>query len=104
GLRTWIWAIAAPALAASIAASAIWRGVTGTLSERPVVSPAPVTAQVMNTSRLGVRLIPSSSVALRSCASCRGMFRLLRIGIDEKRIRHDLSRGQRPLEAGLPHP
>jgi hypothetical protein len=34
-------------------ASAIWRGVTGTLSERPVVSPAPVTAQVMKTSRLG---------------------------------------------------
>ena len=34
-----MWAIAAPALAASIAASAIWRGVTGTLSERLAVSP-----------------------------------------------------------------
>ena len=48
-------AIAAPASAASIAASAIWRGVTGTSAERPVVSPAPVRAQVMNASRLGCR-------------------------------------------------
>src|SRR3546814_16237006 len=45
--------MAAPAAAASMQESAIWRGVTGTLSERPVVSPAPVTAQVMKTSRLG---------------------------------------------------
>ena len=52
-----MWATAAPASAASIAASAIWRGVTGTLSERPVVSPTPVTAQVMKASRLGCRPI-----------------------------------------------
>jgi hypothetical protein len=43
--------MAAPAFAASIAAAAIAAGVTGTLSDRPTVSPAPVTAQVMNTSR-----------------------------------------------------
>jgi hypothetical protein len=51
GSRTWIWATAAPARAASIEASAISAGVTGTCAERPDVSPAPVTAQVMNTSR-----------------------------------------------------
>src|SRR3954453_18915148 len=44
-------AIAAPARAASIAESAICSGVTGTSSLRPVVSPAPVTAQVMNASQ-----------------------------------------------------
>ena len=54
GSRTWTWRIAAPARAASIPASAICAGVTGTLSDRPVVSPAPVNAQVMKASRLGV--------------------------------------------------
>ena len=49
-----MWATAAPARAASTAAAAISAGVTGTLSERPAVSPAPVTAQVMKTSRFGV--------------------------------------------------
>ena len=29
--------------------AAIWAGVTGTLSDLPTVSPAPVTAQVMKT-------------------------------------------------------
>jgi hypothetical protein len=42
--------IAAPARAASSAASAIWGGVTGTSSERSVVAPTPVTGQVMKTS------------------------------------------------------
>ena len=50
GSRTWMCATAAPARAASIAASAICSGVTGTRSLRPVVSPAPVTAQVMKAS------------------------------------------------------
>src|SRR3954467_11525088 len=45
-----MWATAAPARAASIAASAISSGRTGTRSLAPVVSPAPVTAQVMKTS------------------------------------------------------
>src|SRR5438552_18266435 len=44
-------AIAAPARAASSAASAIWSGVTGTPSLRPAVSPTPVTAQVTKTSQ-----------------------------------------------------
>ena len=42
---------AAPALAASIADSAICCGVTGTCGLLPVVSPAPVMAQVMKTSQ-----------------------------------------------------
>ena len=50
GSRTWMWTTAAPARAASIADSAICAGVTGTRSEREVVSPAPVIAQVMNAS------------------------------------------------------
>src|SRR3954453_14510739 len=45
-----MWATAAPARAASIAASAISSGRTGTRSLACAVSPAPVTAHVMNTS------------------------------------------------------
>src|SRR3954447_15277256 len=45
-----MWATAAPARAASIAAAAISSGRTGTRSLAPVVSPAPGTAQVMKTS------------------------------------------------------
>ena len=52
---------AAPARAASMPASAISAGVTGTLSERPVVSPAPVRAQVMKVSRLGLSAMVRSS-------------------------------------------
>src|SRR4051794_4818341 len=47
-----MWATAAPARAASIAASAISSGRTGTRSLARAVSPAPVTAHVMNTSGL----------------------------------------------------
>src|SRR5215469_415209 len=52
GSRTWTWAMAAPARAASLHAPAIAAGVTGTRSLRATVSPAPVTAQVMMTSVL----------------------------------------------------
>ena len=63
-------AIAAPALAASMAASAIAAGVIGTRSDLPVVSPAPVTAQVMKTSQFTSRL--SDVVAVRGKLSdCR---------------------------------
>src|SRR3546814_7931101 len=51
---------AAPALAASTAEAAIWAGVTGTLSDRPVVSPAPVRAQVMKADRLTFRFMAFS--------------------------------------------
>ena len=56
GSLTWICTTAAPAFAASIADSAICCGVTGTLSLLPVVSPAPVTAQVMKTSQFMMKL------------------------------------------------
>src|SRR5262245_37893077 len=49
---------AAPARAASMAESAICSGVTGTWTLRPVVSPAPVIAQVMNTSWITSRALP----------------------------------------------
>ena len=45
--------MAAPAIAASMAESAIWRAVIGTSGERAVVSPAPVTAQVMKDVAVG---------------------------------------------------
>src|SRR6185437_3588836 len=51
GSRTWIWTIAAPAVAASIDDAAICAGVTGTAGLRPGVSAAPVTAQEMITLR-----------------------------------------------------
>src|SRR4249919_3062391 len=54
---------AAPAWAAAMQSAAIWAGVNGTLSDLLTVSPAPVTAHVMNTElmtgpsfRLAVRL------------------------------------------------
>src|SRR5271170_7424942 len=46
GSRTWMWAMAAPALAAPIAASAISLGFVGTAGCLPI-GPPPVTAQVM---------------------------------------------------------
>src|SRR5215475_11263086 len=51
GSRTWIWTMAAPALAASIADWAIWAGVTGTAGFFPGVSAEPVTAQAIITLR-----------------------------------------------------
>src|SRR3546814_15124224 len=51
GLRTWIWATAAPALRASTAALAICSGVTGIAGCLPTVSLPPVTAQLMMTLR-----------------------------------------------------
>src|SRR4051812_29088900 len=45
GSRTWMWTIAAPALAASRQELAICSGVTGTAGFRPGVSADPVTAQ-----------------------------------------------------------
>src|SRR5437588_4591143 len=51
GSRTWIWTMAAPALAASIADWAICCGVTGTAGERADVSAEPVTAHEIMTLR-----------------------------------------------------
>ena len=49
GSRTWTWTTAAPARTAATPDSAIASGVTGTCSDLPTVSPAPVSAQVMMT-------------------------------------------------------
>src|ERR1700712_5281445 len=50
-----MWMIVAPARAAAMPDSAICSGVTGTCSDRPTVSPAPVSAQVIMTLRFTVR-------------------------------------------------
>ena len=65
-------ALAAPALAASMAESAICLGLRGTCGERSCVPPEPVTAHVMKTSRFmdsgmgfsRFRLMPSDDVRL----------------------------------------
>src|SRR6478609_3283248 len=59
GSRTWIWTMAAPALAASRQEFAICSGVTGTAGFLPGVSAEPVTAQEIIT----LRAMPSSLVA-----------------------------------------
>src|SRR5664280_2194459 len=56
GSRTWMWTMAAPALAASIADAAMSRGVTGTAGLRAGVSADPVTAQAIITLRCIIRL------------------------------------------------
>ena len=58
---------AAPARAASIAASAICSGVTGTCSLRPTVSPAPVTAQVTKTSQFTASSVRYANLRCTSC-------------------------------------
>src|SRR5438309_7057367 len=60
---------AAPARAASRAASAICSGVTGTCSLRPAVSPAPVTAQVTKTSQFTASSVRNANCR---CTSCDG--------------------------------
>src|ERR1700751_2412064 len=62
-------ATAAPARAASIAASAICSGVTGTCALRPAVSPAPVTAQVTKTSQFTASSVRNANCR---CTSCDG--------------------------------
>jgi hypothetical protein len=54
GSRTCTCTTAAPALAAAMPDSAICCGVTGTCSDLPTVSPAPVSAHVMMTLRFTV--------------------------------------------------
>ncbi len=50
GLRTWMWTMAAPALAAAMAVSAICRGVTAQCGLLVTLVSSPVTAQVIMTS------------------------------------------------------
>ncbi|MET4359272.1 hypothetical protein ABIC08_009249 [Bradyrhizobium sp. RT9b] len=75
--RTWMCTTAAPALAASIAESAICSGVTGTCGLRSTPLPPPVTAHVMNTSEIisasplarGSRAKPSPEMVNVTCRS-----------------------------------
>src|ERR1041385_6212057 len=61
GSRTWMWTIAAPALAASRQELAICYGVTGTAGFLPGVSAEPVTAQELIT----FRAMPTSLMRLK---------------------------------------
>src|ERR1051325_1112404 len=61
GSRTWMWTIAAPALAASRQELAICSGVTGTAGFLPGGSAEPVTAQEIIT----FRAIPTSLTRLK---------------------------------------
>src|SRR5689334_22542787 len=61
--------IVAPARGAAMPDSAICSGVTGTCSERPTVSPAPVSAQVIMTLRfIGLSLLSWSAALPDRCA------------------------------------
>src|SRR3954463_5989303 len=68
GSRTWMWTIAAPALAASIAEVAICSGVTGTAGFLPTESAEPVTAHEIMTLRC---IIASHYPLLTTSLSCR---------------------------------
>src|SRR5574338_216234 len=63
GSRTWMWAMVAPALAASITACAICGGVTGTCGLFLVESAPPVTAQLIIVLVLVMVLFPFGSEA-----------------------------------------
>src|SRR5215211_117302 len=70
GWRTWIWTIAAPALAASIDEAAICSGVTGIAGCLPTESAAPVIAQVLMTS-----LAMETSLSGALTRTKRGLYR-----------------------------
>src|SRR5450759_115028 len=78
GSRTWMCTMAAPALAASIADTAISRGVTGTAGLRAGVSADPVTAQAIITLRCIIHLQGRSPpVSLAANRPERIMLRIL---------------------------
>ena len=100
------------ALAASIAASAICLGVARHLvGLRSCVSPEPVTAQVMKTSRLDCKRHRSSSAYRRRrhdldwpdhSPACQRLLCTLRIPFDEKRTTFDLSCRARAAQGDVP--
>jgi len=91
-----MWAIAAPARAASIAASAIWPGATGTRSLRPVVSPAPVTAHVMKTSGFSAHRFSYTE----TCAGLSAVNGSRRQPAQRSRSRRPAKRAMRSSSAG----
>src|ERR1044072_3576845 len=78
GSRTWICTIAAPALAASIAAVAICSGVTGTAGFFPTLSADPVTAHEIITLR-DTAALPEAFVQLAYNAPPEGDMGSLRM-------------------------
>src|ERR1043166_2547578 len=68
GSRTWMWTMAAPALAASIADIAVCSGVTGTAGFLPGVSADPVTAQEIITLRDTLASLPFVAASLQCLA------------------------------------
>src|SRR5205809_143178 len=58
GSRTWMWTMAAPALAASMHEAAICSGVTGTAGFLPGASADPVTAHEIMTLRCMLACLP----------------------------------------------
>src|SRR3954468_15390445 len=100
-----MWATAAPARAASIAASAISCGRTGTRSLAGAVSPAPVTAHVMKTSVFTRRCSPrtlaperDSDRRVKSGSSCR--LGGCRPAIADRACAERARRGSRSLRSG----
>src|SRR4029077_6805487 len=69
GSRTWMWTIAAPALAASMADCAICAGVTGTAGFLPGVSAEPVSAQAIITLRF---MFPPARARSAKVSACSG--------------------------------
>src|SRR5947207_15873699 len=66
GSRTWMWTIAAPALAASMHEAAICAGVTGTAGFLPGESAEPVTAHEIITLRCMLACLPKAARAATS--------------------------------------
>ncbi len=64
GSRTWMWTMAAPALAASTQDCAICSGVTGTAGFLPGESADPVTAQEIITLRCIPVILPGDECAV----------------------------------------
>src|SRR5262245_52306639 len=71
GLRTWIWTMAAPALAAPTQELAICSGVTGTAGFLPGESAEPVTAHEMITLRCMAVTLPGGQSAYGTLAKAR---------------------------------
>src|SRR5580700_6204143 len=108
-----MWTMAAPALAASIAAVAISAGVTGIAGCLPTVSAAPVSAQLIMTSRPMAAVLPfdRSGVVRGNCNPGRSIAELgrMRLGTrlhpprqrgEQKRREVDRKLGQREIGPG----
>src|SRR5262245_12412118 len=101
GSRTWMWTMAAPALAASIADCAICAGVTGTAGFLPGVSAEPVTAQAIITLRF---MFPPAGACRASLAHVRATWTPVRPGVGDRGRTRPAARscGVDPGQSGRP--